>query len=79
MNIATLVQFIGSLGFLAFFGLLVLLVVRAGRKLPVRGLAIATRGPEPRQRLLLNLTGGHFSANSLDHTAQHPHQRMCGL
>ncbi|MBV6396800.1 MAG: hypothetical protein HFACDABA_02401 [Anaerolineales bacterium] len=42
MNIATLVQFIGSLGFLAFFGLLVLLVVRAGRKLPVRGLATTT-------------------------------------
>ena len=42
MNIATLIQAIGSFGLFAFIGLLALVVVRSGRKLPVRGLITIT-------------------------------------
>lgn len=42
MNIATLVQAIGTFGLMAFFGLIALVVMRASRKLPVRGLVTVT-------------------------------------
>jgi len=42
MNIATLVQAIGSFGFLVFFGLLALVATRASKRQPTRGLVTAT-------------------------------------
>lgn len=42
MNIATLVQVTGTLGFFVFFALLVMAVVRTGKRLPTRGLWMAT-------------------------------------
>ena len=42
MNVATLVQAMGTFGLLAFFGMLAMVVVRAGRRQPVRGLVTAT-------------------------------------
>ena len=42
MNIATLVQAMGTFGLVAFFGLLAMISVRASRHQPVRGLVTAT-------------------------------------
>ena len=42
MNIATLVQAIGTFGFLLFFGLLAMVATRASKRLPTRGLVTAT-------------------------------------
>ncbi len=46
--------------------------------MPVRGVAQATRAGEPRQRPLLNLTGGHFSAITHGHTSHYLPQGMSG-
>ena len=45
---------------------------------PVRGVAQATRAGEPRQRPHLNLTGEHFSANTLGLTSHYLPQGMSG-
>jgi len=44
MNIATLVQAVGTFGFLLFFGLLALVATRASKRQPTRGLVTATIG-----------------------------------
>ncbi len=58
MNVAVAIQAIANLSWLAFFGILVLIVIRAGRKQPVKGLTSVMIGALVLAGVLTTLSAG---------------------